>query len=213
MTHQEYLQKFNGMVNGSQKDRAEKALDLALDIRKFEIELYWKRATYFWAFIAAALAGYAVLYKPGAVSSTSWLSLLFSSLGLMFSTAWYLVNRGSKFWQNNWERHVDLLEDQVFGPLYKTIARDAGSWNPLTAPGQYSVSKINQILSFFVMALWWVLFAGSALPFFPKLSIDHLMIAIVVLTFLGLVCLFSFGRSANRKTRTKLESRELLIEP
>ena len=32
----------------------EKALDLALDIRKFEIELYWKRAAYFWGFIGAA---------------------------------------------------------------------------------------------------------------------------------------------------------------
>ena len=34
--------------------RAGRALAYALDIRKFEIELYWKRGTYFWAFIAAA---------------------------------------------------------------------------------------------------------------------------------------------------------------
>ncbi|WP_442777331.1 RipA family octameric membrane protein [Sphaerotilus montanus] len=110
MTKDEYIGKFSGTVTGSQKERAEKALDLALDIRKFEIELYWKRATYFWTFIAAALAGYAVVYKDGESNSNAWLSLLFSSLGLTFSTAWYLVNRGSKFWQNNWERHVDLLE-------------------------------------------------------------------------------------------------------
>jgi len=36
----------------------EKALQLAHDIRKFEIDLYWKRATYFWTFIAATFAGY-----------------------------------------------------------------------------------------------------------------------------------------------------------
>ncbi|MGN6729091.1 MAG: RipA family octameric membrane protein [Rhodanobacteraceae bacterium] len=32
------------------------ALDHALGIRKFEIELYWQRAAYFWALIAAAFA-------------------------------------------------------------------------------------------------------------------------------------------------------------
>jgi hypothetical protein len=33
-------------------------LGFALDIRKFEIELYWKRATYFWTFIGATFAAY-----------------------------------------------------------------------------------------------------------------------------------------------------------
>ena len=146
MTHQEYLALFSGEVAGSQKQKAEKALDFAYDIRKFEIELYWKRATYFWTFIGAALAGYALVYKAGEPNPNAWLALLFSSLGLLFSTAWYLVNRGSKFWQNNWERHVDLLESEVVGPLYKTIAYGSASWNPLTAPAQYSVSKLNQIL-------------------------------------------------------------------
>src|SRR5277367_3518599 len=89
-----------------------KALEYALDIRKFEIDLYWKRATYFWAFIAAAFAGYGLTYKTAA-DLEPWLSTVFSSLGLVFSVAWHLVNRGSKFWQNNWERHVDLLEDMT----------------------------------------------------------------------------------------------------
>jgi hypothetical protein len=106
--------------------RAGRALAFALDIRKFEIELYWKRATYFWAFIAAAFAGYALTYKS-ATEHEPWLSLLFSALGLVFAFAWYLVNRGSKFWQNNWERHVDLLEDMTMGPLYKVVAINGNS--------------------------------------------------------------------------------------
>lgn len=36
-------------------------MDRVLDIRKFEIDLYWKRATYFWAFLAVTLAGYFTL--------------------------------------------------------------------------------------------------------------------------------------------------------
>ncbi len=38
MTHQEYLQKFNGMVNGSQKDRAEKASSYVNPFRSPDIE-------------------------------------------------------------------------------------------------------------------------------------------------------------------------------
>lgn len=132
--------------------RAGRALAYALDIRKFEIELYWKRATYFWAFIAAAFAGYALTYKA---EHEPWLSILFSALGLVFSFAWYLVNRGSKFWQSNWERHVDLLEDMTLGPLYKVVAvtEDNSAGSLLTSPGQFSVSKVNQILSVFVASV------------------------------------------------------------
>jgi hypothetical protein len=213
MTHEEYLQKFSGTVNGPLKERAEKALDLALDIRKFEIELYWKRATYFWAFIAAALAGYAVVYKAGEANPNGWLSLLFSSLGLMFSTAWYLVNRGSKFWQNNWERHVDLLENQVLGPLYKTIATGVEERNPLTAPARYSVSKINQMLSLFVVAVWGILFVESLDPLSRDLPVDWLKVSLVVLTACGIGCLFKWGGSETKTTRTRLEPREVVVEP
>ena len=66
--------------------RAGRALTLALDLRKFEIELYWKRATYFWGFIATAFAGYAITYKTVS-GQEPWLNLLFSSLGLIFSWA------------------------------------------------------------------------------------------------------------------------------
>ena len=140
MNQQEYEQQFAGIVPpGDERTlKADRALSLALDIRKFEIELYWKRATYFWTFIGAVLAGYALVYQTSK-SNNSWLLLVFSSLGLLFSIAWYLVNRGSKFWQNNWERHVDLLEDQVVGPLYKTIAESVGSKNLLTAPPSVTI--------------------------------------------------------------------------
>lgn len=184
MNQQEYEQKFSGTVpNGEHTLKAEKALDLALDIRKFEIELYWKRATYFWSFIGAALAGYALVYQRSA-SDDSWLLLVFSCLGLLFSVAWYLVNRGSKFWQNNWERHVDLLEDQVIGPLYKTIAEGVDSKNPLTAPGQYSVSKINQILSVFISLFWGLLIFKSLWPISCRLEPNYFKIGVLMVTVL-----------------------------
>jgi len=146
MNKSEYLKKFD-------RSKYKKALELSLDIRKFEIELYWKRATYFWTFIGVAFAGYGLAYKATGDSS-QWITLVFSCLGLLFSVAWYFVNSGSKFWQNNWERQVDIFEDEVIGPLYKTIVKDPNKPNILTSGRQYSVSRINQILSFFISLFW-----------------------------------------------------------
>lgn len=214
MNQKEYECLFSGIVppGDERTPKAEKALDLALDIRKFEIELYWKRATYFWTFIGAALAGYALVYQT-AGGDNSWLLLVLSSLGLLFSVAWYLVNRGSKFWQNNWERHVDLLEDQVVGPLYKTIAHGVGSKNPLTAPGQYSVSKINQILSVFISLFWMLLIFKSLWPISCSLEPNYFKIGVLVVTVAAVSCLFYFGKSDNEVTKTKLSSRSLSVEP
>lgn len=68
MNAEEYRAAFANPPDGKAPEkesdtRAGRALALALDIRKFEIDLYWKRATYFWAFIAAAFAGYALTYN------------------------------------------------------------------------------------------------------------------------------------------------------
>ena len=47
----EYLDAFSG------RDK-DKLTEKILDIRKYEIELYWKRAAYFWTFIGATFGGY-----------------------------------------------------------------------------------------------------------------------------------------------------------
>jgi hypothetical protein len=138
-------------------DALKTAFGYALDIRKLEIELYWKRAAYFWTFIAATLAGYVTLYKVGAAPPFEGLYLL-SCMGVVLSWSWYLVNRGSKYWLTNWEQHVDLLEDEVIGPLYKNvIARDSLPFRNLVGAFPFSVSKVNQILSLFVLSVWLLL--------------------------------------------------------
>ena len=130
------------------------ALKQALDIRKFEIELYWKRATYFWAFIAASFAGYFALQKDADLANI----YIVSCLGFLFSLAWYLVNRGSGAWQRNWESHVDLLEDEVMGPLYKSLInrRTYKFWH-LAEPYAYSPSRINNLLALGVTIVWMIL--------------------------------------------------------
>ena len=133
----------------------EEALKYALDIRKFEIELYWKRAAYFWTLIAASFAGYFALQNVDPAKRNEPSIFIITCIGFVLSFAWYLVNRGSKYWQENWERHVDVLSERVIGPLYRTtLSREAWSLIRLNVGFPFSVSRINQIVSLFITLLW-----------------------------------------------------------
>lgn len=180
----------------------ESALAQALDIRKFEIELYWKRATYFWSLIAAAFAGYFALSS----SKDPLLPLLISCIGLVLSVGWFLVNRGSKYWQSNWERHVDCLEDSVTGPLYKTtINKKNFSIYKFWEGYPFSVSKINQLISLFVVLIW----CGLVIKSFPEAIIptcisesSHWILISMTLLFIVLLFTLGVGGSSEGKGRT-----------
>ena len=58
------------LVDGKQA----RALAHALDIRKFEIQLYWTRAAYFWTFIGASLAAYGAVRTIPDLSTKEFLS-------------------------------------------------------------------------------------------------------------------------------------------
>ena len=130
------------------------------------------------------------------------MSVILACLGLVFSFAWVLVNRGSKFWQENWEKHVDMLEDKITGPLYKTVlSRNLKTKNEdflshyLSGASEISVSKINQIVSVYIFALWWVLLIYSLWPIGADLP-PHLFYGSLVL--LALVSGGFFLRKGNR---------------
>jgi hypothetical protein len=131
--------------------KAERAFEIAWATRNFEIEMYWKRATYFWAFIASTFVGYFALIssesytKPDRFDHVEVYFLI--CIGFVLSLAWHFTNIGSKSWQRHWEAHVDLLEDAFTGPLYKTV------YPQLT----YSVSKINEIVSLVFVFIWLLL--------------------------------------------------------
>lgn len=178
MNEEEYKKAFGLPVNGQGGDlkKVEKALEHALDIRKFEIGLYWQRATYFWALIAVAFAGYFAVLGAEHLMNKEFLAFLLSCIGLIFTWAWFQVNRGSKYWQENWENHVDMLEDEITGPLYKTVLRrpedtehleiDEAKWvlfleKNVTGPAAISASKINQLVSTFTLLIWFCLIIYS----------------------------------------------------
>ena len=186
---------------GATPDRAktDSALQHALDIRKFEISLYWQRATYSWTLIAATFAGYFAVLSAEHMDDKNFNAFVISCVGLVFSVAWFLTNRGSKYWQENWENHVDMLEDQITGPLYKTILHRPKPQSFLArtieGPAPYSVSQINQWVSLFTAAVWLPLIF-SVLPTFDikqQVSIKHSIVGAV--TVLALLLMFFRTRS------------------
>jgi len=198
LNENEYLAQFPDYGGGIEdetpiKSKRRIALDRAWKNRDFEISLYWKRATYFWGFIAAAFAGYALL------SIDQWdLKIVLICLGLIFSFAWVLVNIGSKKWQQNWEKHIDMLEDDVSGPIYKTVLQYSG----------YSVSKINLLVSKFVLGIWVLML----LDYFLKLACHNKnfndLVNPILCTIMTIVFFFVIFKQSKKEAEFKPQKNE-----
>ena len=110
------------MDQGAQNDKKAR-LKRAEEIRRFEINLYWRRTTYCWTLIAAAfVAFFGILSANGLDRSVKLLiAFVVANVGFVFSIGWYFINRGSKFWQQNWETQVDILEKNLGENLYRSV--------------------------------------------------------------------------------------------
>lgn len=199
--------------------RRESAYRIALDIRKFEIDLYWKRTAYFLAFITLIAAAYgsvltsAEAAEPPQTPNVDRL-LFVSSLGLIFSIAWFLANKGSKFWQENWENHVDLMEDDFSGPLYKTVLSRPERNDiktVITGPAPYSVSKLNQILSLYVTFIWLTIFLYHCLPISPELAFSPKRFLIILSVLIVVFLLFFHSKTHDPYHSVKSSKRKTQI--
>lgn len=193
MTGDEYRQSFEIRklrARLSKHDKNLLALEKAHEIRKFEIELYWKRTAYFWTIIAAIFAGFFLMASKNNAIDSEMNSLylpLIAFTGFVFSYAWFLVNKGSKFWQENWEYHIDSLENNITGPLYKTVLCKRDNVNSekmkwkdyITSSESISVSKVNLFIALFTMSVWAILFLSTITSFFGILSSSVLMLAFI----------------------------------
>ena len=182
------------LINVLQKSKQEKAYETAADIRKFEIGLFWQRAAYFWAFITVIYGAYFKVFADVCGRQHGKIPLLvLSALGLFFSFSWYLSSRASKHWQENWELHLDLLEDDITGPLYKTYL----------AKKTYSVSKINIVAgvivsfcAFCLLVYEFAIFGKTYLHFSGLVGVGGcFLFAVFVLLGLGVYVYFVQGNS------------------
>ena len=149
----------------SEEEKKEiKALEIILDTRKFEIGLFWNRSLFFWGFITLAFAFYGYAKKE---LSQGVIPLGAASFGLICSWCWHLVNRGSKYWQENWEQKVEDLEEKVTGQklFFERERRlDKGFWSAWT----YSVGKLTLFMSLFVFFIWIMIFTNETVLLLAK---------------------------------------------
>jgi hypothetical protein len=177
---------------------AEKRLDLAVQTRNFEIELFWKRSLFFWGFIAAAFGGYAALRNV-----KSDLTLVIACFGAVCAFAWTLITRGSKYWQESWENKVEQYEQPLLGRFFaheEPVQSYKGRW---LRARRFSVSKISIGLSDYIFALWIALLSAEVLrKFLPASTLPLLSVVgtslFLLLSLAFAVCLFVYGRSSPR---------------
>jgi hypothetical protein len=166
--YEEYRHAFNGEYIDKDKNKEYAAFQQAVASRQFEIELYWKRATYFWTFIAVSFAGFFSLLAadPAKMPGKPFYAFVVGCIGFFFTMAWFFVNKGSKFWQENWENHAVLLGAPIVGPIFSKILHrpmdDKSRYFSVTGTAWISVSKINQWVSFYVSGIWLLLIASTS---------------------------------------------------
>jgi len=147
ISDEQYVSYF-GLKNPENKDLHKAAFKKAWETRNYEIDKFWQRSMFFWGFIVLIFTGYVKVITEKDNQSIKVMNLDFYLilLGLIFSVAWILIILGSKRWQENWEKHIDYLEDEITGPLYKTLYYKGKKY--------YSVSGINLILAWVVLVTW-----------------------------------------------------------
>ncbi len=205
LTDEQYSDIF---IKGRSKSDIEKSYNKAWEAKNFEIDNYWKRATYFWAFQVASFSGYILIlnstnYQATPVRHPQVLYFIIC-IGYITSIAWALINRGSKIWQRHWEIHVDMLEDAITGPLYKIV----------TTQKTFSVSKINDLVSRFFVCIWLLLtlkyfIDHLTLNPFSNVGIDWLIVfaTILILYFTGAMY-WGYGRGRFGERKVKFFARK-----
>ena len=119
---------------------------------------------------------------------------------MVCSLAWTLVNRASKYWQEQWESKIEKVEDCVTGTLFKQSepSQEKGWW---LCGRQYSVSKLAIAVSDYVFLAWLFIFVRQAWIFLGVPSPDRrgvvLAMCLASTFYLGLV--LGFGRSSPRQ--------------
>ena len=81
-------------------------LQIALENRAFEIQLFWQRTNYFLVLITALGIGVFTV-------SDNLFAVILSVLGSVSSLLWFGTNLGSKFWQESWEVEVQILAEEL----------------------------------------------------------------------------------------------------
>lgn len=127
--------------------------DKILELRKFEIENFWKRTLFFWGTIALIYAGF---FK----ADLKDYQIILPLIGILFNMIFSLSTRGSKYWQEHWETIAVVYENELNFDLFKHDTQNLVKKNSksiFTRPYRFSVSKLTMLLSDLSVLLWIIL--------------------------------------------------------
>ena len=225
-----------------EKEKLKQVSEAASKTRQFETELFWKRGTYYWAFILAAFTAHFSLlsmlltntFKDSDKTDTKFFSLeSFRNLSnfalfclaatalicFFFCLAWTLMNKGSKFWQKNWEQHVNQLEKAQNKRLFATYLNPDNpeyKGTPFSFSAyDYSVSKLALATSILLMVVSFGIFLfyiyimlekfgiiGFVRAIFQEgINISFMGILVLLILLLIFLCVFISGTRGNEHAK------------
>ena len=164
----------NGVINADASDveKIKNAFEKAHDIRKFETGMYWQRSAYLWGFISVLAAACAYCFVASLdkdITNSSKMMyvaaiILISILGYILCNLWQKIMYASKYWQENWEFHIDMLEPYVSGNLHKIHFMKMS----YRIPQRYSIHDIILSIIHRFYAIWYITSIASLLIFFNQ---------------------------------------------
>lgn len=196
--------------------------------RDLEIQMLWTRLTMLGAFMVLTYTGYGVLLMKLGDKMPNWnvfnlLAVGMGCFGMVFSTLWILMAKGSKAWFEQYEAALKYFQNENKDLFEKNSARDLilsyldfknskiqDERDPVDCSlftqraGRFSVSKIPIVMGQVSLVGWglvvaihfWCLFAGRE---YMKLMVDNLAIKIVCVAVM--LTLFSISTIC-RKSRS-----------
>ncbi len=173
--------------------------DKMLDLRKFEIENFWKRALFFWGALAIVLLAYSknelgLEYQP-----------IIAFIGFLYNIIFSLSLRGSKYWQEHWEvmateyenkNNFSLVNEANYKPDFKSF---------FTHPYRFSVSKLTMLLSDITALMWFMLWVKDIISFVfnDQLNVNDFSCAYVILFHIIIasyvILFFLYGKVRHKK--------------
>ncbi|HGK4843916.1 TPA: hypothetical protein ACJ2XA_004261, partial [Kluyvera georgiana] len=190
----------NGVINADTADieKIRIAFEKSHDIRKFEINLYWQRSIYLLSFISVLIVAIAYcfsLYVNDDTKDTTKFIILMTIAGLTLvgitlCRFWSRIIKASKYWQENWEFNIDILEPYISGNLHKMhFYRTDESYN------RFSIHEVNLsicarlgIILYIVNFFSFIMIFNRFIPFwkYNDFTIEsiYLSLAPIILTYL-----------------------------
>lgn len=163
--------------------------DKIFELRKFEIENFWKRTLFFWGTIAIIYAGY---FK----AEIGLYLIILPLMGVLFNLVFSFSIRGSKYWQAHWESMASEFEKNQGFELFGTDKKDEiAGWEKLwvSKPYRFSVSKLTMLLSDLSVILWvflWLKELFLLIHCSKCFTIEHFGLIVIHVALIGYFVLF-----------------------